>query len=238
MTGAKVVDAPERTLLDAVDELTLPRRTANWIDERLVHRTDPPLLEELRKAIGSDIGGNGGGKQARERTPIDLAAFQLYDRIDGGIRSWLADLGDRPGRDILPEQALRTWYVLWSARPANAALRNRFQVILDGWADDIRDKLDPPTRIEITAPCPMCGQEWVNIGLKLDNGEDDPDDIERVRVLNAVERETLADSYAMCSACDTVWFGVTRMRELRIAIDDAEKARRHARPNTRPEEMK
>lgn len=229
--AARLAETPERTLLDAVDDLSLPRRTANWVDGALVHRTDPPLLEDLRDAIGSNIGGSGGGKQARERTPIDLAAFQVYERIDGTIRAWLADLGARPGKDVLPERALRSWYVLWSARAANAVLEPRFRVILDGWADEIRDKLDPPNRIEITAPCPVCGQEWKNIGLKLDTGEDDPDDVERVRVLNAVERESLSDSYAMCSACGTVWFGVSRMRELRIAIDDAEKAREPACPS-------
>jgi len=46
-----------------------------------------------------------------------------------------------------------------------------------------------------------------------------------VRVLVAVERENINESYAMCRACEKVWLGVLNMRWLRIAIDDAEAAK-------------
>jgi len=100
----------------------------------------------------------------------------------------------------------------------------RFTDILEGWAQQIRDKLDPPAQIEITSPCPVCGVEWINIGLKRADGSDDPDDVERVHVLAAVERENMDDSYAMCKSCNRVWRGVGQMRALRIAIDDREAA--------------
>lgn len=198
--------------------------TADVPAESLVRRVDPPLLERLRLAVVSNLGGNGGGKQARERTPMDVGAFTLYEDIDGRIRSWLSELGERLPASATAAEAIRRWYVLWlSSSRAEAASFDRARTI-DAWTAQIRDKLDSPKRIEITAPCPSCGEEWVNIGLKLEDGSDDPDDVERVRALAAVERETIDDSYASCAACRTVWMGVGRMRALRIAIDDAESA--------------
>lgn len=255
----------EPTLLDAVDALTNPTKTAHWQSGHehewkacsgwhglnrcnvfdcellvcqwcgatgedggqdlptVVHRMDAALLEQLRAAITSDIGGNSGsGRQARERTPLDVGAFTLYEDIDGRIRSWMVELDAKPGVALTAEQVLRSWYTLWMATNPEPAQEDRRTRVLEGWARQIRDKLAPPKRIEITSPCPMCGREWINVGLKLDDGSDDPDDVERVHVLTAVERESLDDSYALCAACETVWRGVTQLRALRNAIDDAE----------------
>ena len=228
MKSAKL-EPEENDLLTAVDALSKPQRVAQWQGEgesrKIFKRLDPPLLDWLQEAIGSNIGGGGGGKQARERVPMDFGAFTLYEDIDGRIRSWMAELGATTGKNVTPAQMLRTWYTLWNAQTHTDSLNNAYAGIMEGWAQAIKDKLDPPKRIEITSPCPACGREWVNVGLKLMDGSDDPDDVERVRVLNAVEREKIEDSYAMCSACNRVWLGVPQMRTLRIAIDDAEAAK-------------
>lgn len=219
----------ENNLLKALDALTKPQRIAQWQgegeDRKIFKRLDPPLLDWLQEAIGNNIGGGGGGKPARERAPMDFGAFTLYEDIDGRVRSWLHELGAKPGKHVTPTQMLRTWYTLWNAQIHTDSLNSAYASILEGWEDAIKDKLDPPKRIEITSPCPACGAEFVNVGLKLADGSDDPDDVERVRVLNAVERERIEDSYAMCAACNRVWLGVPQMRALRIAIDDAETAK-------------
>lgn len=185
-------------------------------------RVDLPLLDWLHDAIASDTGGGGGGKAPRERTPMDVGAFTLYEDIDGRVRSWMFELGATPGKDLTPTQILASWYVLWNVRNPGDGLVSAFAGILEGWVQAIEDTMDPPGRFEITSPCPSCGQEWINVGLKLGNGQDDPDDVERVRVLVAVERENIHESYAMCRACERVWRGAGQCRQLRIAIDDAE----------------
>jgi hypothetical protein len=197
-------------------------------EDKFHRRTDPPLLDQLAAAVTSNIGGTGGGKQARERTPLDIGALTLYEMIDGRIRSWLLDLGAKPGGKITPTDLLRTWYVLWAAGQHPDGLDARHTSILESWATLIRDRLDPPKRIEIQDLCPLCGKEWMNVGLKMADGKDDPNDVERVRVLNAVEREQIQDSYAICSSCSTVWVGVSRMRQLRIALDDIDDKRTEA----------
>jgi hypothetical protein len=215
-------------LLVAVDALTKPQVVAQWQGEegarKIFKRTDEPLLVQLRTAIHNNIGGSGGGKQARERTPLDVGAFALFERIDGRVRSWMSELGGKVGKDLQAEAILRSWFVMWSSGQHEPAEVLRYASVVEGWAQQIRDKLDPPPQIEITSPCPVCGVEWVNIGLKLPDGSDDPDDVERVRVLAAVERENMDDSYAMCKSCNRVWRGVGQMRSLRIAIDDREAA--------------
>ena len=218
--------SPAEKLLDALDKLTKAQTVANWQGEELIRRTDPPLLDWLRELIVSSMGGAGGsGKSARERTPIDVGAFSLYENIEGRVRAWVVDLGGRPGKDLTPAQVLRSWYVLWNAGNPSESLIRSYLSILEGWVQAIEDVLDPPKRIEITAPCPVCGQEWINVGLKLADGSDDPNDMERVHVLIAVERESIHESFAMCRACDRVWTGTGEMRRLRIAIDDVEAAK-------------
>lgn len=222
---------PQERLLNALDELTKPTALAERRDtngtKQIFHRTDPPLLDWLRDSIGSSMGGNsGGGKSARERTPIDMGAFTLYEDLDGRIRSWMTELGGTPGKNLTPAQVLRSWYVLWSATIPTERTISSHANTLEGWVQQVKDVLDPPKRIEITSPCPVCGQEWINVGLKLPNGEDDPNDVERVHVLVAVERESIHQSFAMCRACDKVWTGTGEMRMLRILIDDAEAAKK------------
>ena len=216
-------------LLEAVDALTKPQLVAQWQGEKgaqtIFKRTDEPLLARLRDAIRNNIGGNGGGKQARERTPIDPGAFQLHEDIDGRIQSWMVDIGGKVGKDLLPEDVLRSWFPMWSAVVREPYEMTRYTRIIEGWVSQINDKLDPPNQIEITSGCPVCGAEWINTGTKLANGSDDPNDVERVRVLIAVEHENMDDSYAMCRACRRMWPGLGQMRTLRILLDDAEMAK-------------
>ena len=187
---------------------------------KVVRRTDPPLLDQLEAAVAGDLGQKGGAKPQRERTPIDIAALGLVETIDGRVRAWHRDVGSRPGNGISLRQLLDSWFVLWQAGSHADGLSARHTSIVASWESRIEDCIAPPKRIEITAPCPVCGQEFANVGLKLPNGDDDPNDIEMVRVLTAVERESLEDSYALCSACSTVWKGVGQMRQLRILLDD------------------
>lgn len=227
----KPVDAPTPTelILAALAELSQPRRVVEWQGEgekrEIFKRVDPPLLDWLRDCIASNTGGTGGGKQARERTPMDVGAFTLYEDIDGRVRSWMSELGARAGKNLPASKILASWYTLWIGTNPSDRMIQAYADIMEGWANSIRDVLDPPKRIEITSPCPFCGQEWINVGLKLADGSDDPNDTERVRVLVAVERENMDDSYATCRACDRVWKGTGMMRHLRIAMDDAEAAR-------------
>ena len=218
-------DNPIQDLLDAMDAITKPVRSAILQDEldangthvgqKLVRRVDPPLLRQLRLAITGDLGSHGnGGKAAHERTPFDVTSFTMYEDIDGRVRSWLLDAQIVPRPGVKVEGLLRQWFPVWTAKILPDGLVERHTAILTRWASSIRDLLEPPTKQELTDPCPLCGQMWAVVG----SGEE----IESVRALWAVWRRTQDDSYGLCRACDHMWRGIGEMRRLRILLDERE----------------
>jgi len=219
-----MTDNPINDLRDAMDALTKPIRTAIWQDEldnhgqhigqKLIRHEDRSLLYQLRNAISGDLGSHGGGsKAAHERTPFDVAAFTMYEDIDDRVKSWADDAGmTRSGLPV--EDVLRAWFPVWTVKVIPDLLVDRHTAILVRWAVGINDLLDPPTKQELTAPCPLCGQMWATVG----KGEE----TESVRALWAVWRENRDESYGMCRACDHMWRGISAMRQLRISIDDQE----------------
>ena len=218
---------PINDLRDAIDALTKPIRSAIWQDEidshgthtgqKLTRHVDQSLLYQLRNAISNNLGGgSAGGKAAHERTPFDVAAFTMYEDIDGRVKSWALDAGmTRSGSPV--EDVLRAWFPVWTVKVIPDELVDRHTAILTRWAVSINDLVDPPTKQELTAPCPLCGQMWATVG----KGEE----TESVRALWAVWRENGDQSFEMCRACDHIWQGVSSMRRLRISIDE-QKAER------------
>lgn len=184
---------------------------------KVVKQVDEPLLDQLAAAVASDLGKSATRGSSRSSVPIDIGALQLVGQIDERVRAWLHDMGARSGGKVSLRELVSSWLVLYSAGQHEDGEVDNYRRVLDGWETAIRDTLSPNKRIELLSACPACGQEFINVGLT-----DDPNDIEMVRVLNAVEAETLDESYAMCKACDQVWMGVARMRALRIAIDEAQ----------------
>lgn len=184
-------------------------------------RREKPLLVKLRAAVASNIGGSGSGKPGYERVPINVGACDLLKRIAAEITDWYETETDRgvDGRPA-PEVVLRKWFVLFAARSRGesmeALVTERVREVRS-WVTQIRDLLDPPHRFELTSPCPVCGNEWAEVRVS-----DDPNEVERVRVLNGVERERVEESYVLCRSCDTVWRGLDEAQTLFDAIAKAE----------------
>lgn len=211
-------------LLEAINRLTKPNPVPLMQKEiaelgiaaRMFKRTDPSLLDQLKAAIGSNIGEKGAaGRLANERTPLDIAAFSLYDQIDGRIRAWMLDAGIRPSTKANPGDILRRWYILYMQKQVEETDIHRHALVVERWVSAIEDILDPPTRQELTQACPKCERRWVTVG----EGEE----TQSRSALWAVWREDPDLSYATCVGCDTTWLGVGNMRLLRIQLDDKEK---------------
>lgn len=218
---------PILALNKVVDELTQEHSVT--VDQKGVFlglRTEHALLLKLRTAVASNMGGgDGAGKAGRERVPLNVGARDLYDRITADITEWYGRETDyaEHGRPT-PEVTLRQWFIRFVNRYRQLDISDtafdRQIVLVESWVQQIRDLLDPPFRWPLTSPCPICGLEWVSL-YKVD----DPAEIERVRVLNAVEREHIEESYVICRnpECGRIWKGVMAARDLRIAIDDADE---------------
>lgn len=209
-------------LRELVQQLTREHTTPVHLRGELIrHRPDPALLDTLANARSTMIGTGGGGRAAHERSALNIAAVELYDAIQRRVRSWAlaADvprhwqlMGGQPVDWSNPTDLLRAWHARvqgiaqFDERPYADTLR--------GWTNAITDLvLDPPRRWTIAAPCPLCGQRYVL----------DPDG-HQVDSLSVTERDPAEDSITTCRACTAIWPGIGGARQLRIQIDDHERA--------------
>lgn len=164
----------ENKLLNAVDVLTVKTVTKatqtniNGIScvSEIEHE---PLIAQLRSAIASNLGGSAGGKSPNERVPLDADALQKYEQIEDAILHRYEEFIDTPP-GLYPEQSLRAWYIEFSNRYRDGTITDQryFDEVstLENWARIIRDKLSPPSALELAgSECPECGFAWYDTVL-------------------------------------------------------------------------
>jgi hypothetical protein len=156
--------------------------------------------------------GSGSGGSAWTRNVLDSAALYQAGIITSQIGDWCRIAGATVTRDAVTD--LRTWYVAHTVRPDHS---DEFYLLqLQAWAGQIRAMVNPPKVIEITAPCPVCGEgAYVN-----DMGE---------RITNPLTLTYRPDSNhlwknskVLCRACDAVWVGGDAMEELADELNEKE----------------
>lgn len=204
------------TVLDAVDELTVPQkrnemqdiiRDGHVIGQQRVAVTLPPLLTQLSEAIRSSIGGTSSGASLKSESSIlDADALYKFIQIDNLIRDWCRSMKLVPGKD--PAENLRAWYVATMTRPVNEEAEAWHIKKMTGWAGSIRAKLDPWREKDLPDQCPACGAKtWWREGA------------EYFRPLVIRYKPEGADliqqARALCRACETVW----QVRELAWALE-------------------
>lgn len=161
-----------------------------------------PLLKQLREAMTSSIGaGSGGG--SGDGGLINVAAFTLWEQIDGVARAWLLEL-ERFRGDDLPGVIKRLPAAIQAAH-ANSILTDDQREELDSyparWVALIEDLFDPPHTKELTAPCPQCGERFHEDG-----------DTRRAAVIIPVKRGRAV--IAECRCCGAMWATETQLLEL------------------------
>lgn len=201
-------------LLSVVDDLTLPRNVKIETDDGHTWATEDALLVQLREAVSSSLNsGSGSGGSPSTRNVLDGDALYKAAIITSQIGDWCRIIGAAITRDAVID--LRAWHAAFIGRnePEEFYIRQ-----MRAWASQIRAMTNPPKVIEITAPCPVCGQgSYVN-----DMGE---------RITNPLALTYRPDSDHMwknskvlCRACDAVWVGGDAMEELRDELEDKETA--------------
>lgn len=187
-------------LLDAVDELTLPKRVKVMQDDGVVSVSIPPLLTQLDEAIRSSLGVSEGSATLKSATSLtNAAALMKMTQISSQVRDWLRRVGVndfRAARDTA--SALRVWYVA----ALGAGLEDSAYHIktLQGWAAQIRGLLDPPRTLELPDECPACGaSRWWDA--------EDPSREGRLHplVVSYQREDPVAGARGMCRACGRVW---------------------------------
>ena len=144
----------------AVGELTA-QRTAR-IQDRPV--TAPCLVDQLAEALAWQQ-GTGRGGAARSLPLVWVDAADLLNGIDVALSAW--DRGLPPARipldptptttaDHLRALTGRAW------RPQDLARIEKLTAALTEWTTAIEALLDPPSRMYLSAPCPVCGESFTH----------------------------------------------------------------------------
>ena len=151
------------------------------------------LLHQLHAARRSSIGAGSGGGNG-DCGLINMAAYTLWEHIDGATRAILTELGANTRGSL--------WYCLYlfpriiqaaeSAGKIDADTRDRYEALPAQWVYAIEDLFDPPHQYELTAPCPACGGRY-----KIDG------DTQQAAVIIPVKRGRAV--IAECRCCNTMW---------------------------------
>ena len=169
-----------------------------------------PLLGQLRGALRPSLGKTQDGHSGvGERSVLNIAAFDLYEDIDGRIASlWLmaTETGRLRGS---PEKNLQAWYVAFAATWAFGEISDA-QLLLalartSSFVTRIENYFDPPLVREVLAPCPTCSQRYAIVGGV------------RVSALY-VEYRRGSELMARCHCCPSVWAGDAQLVGLAKAI--------------------
>lgn len=198
-------------LLEAVDELTLPRNVKIPTDDGHTWATEDPLLDQLVEAIASGLGSPSGGTTAPwARNLLDGDALYTAALITSQIGDWCRMVGVVATRNAQVD--LRAWYDAF-AKTEGAALDTFYTNMLTKWAKQIKAMLNPPKTLEMTCACPECQETyWINI-----EGNPVPHPIALNYWANGVT--IWADAKATCRACGKEWEGEWELRALRHDID-------------------
>lgn len=160
------------------------------------------LLEQLRDARTSSIGAGGGGGSG-DGGLINVAAFTMWEQIDGVARAWLQEFR----RDHTGELAdvIRRLPGVVQAEHANGIITDTQREELDAmpnqWVAMIEDLFDPPSQKELTAPCPECGQRYY-----------EHDDTRQAAVFIPVKKGRAI--VAECRCCGAMWATEAQLLEL------------------------
>jgi len=203
-------------LLDAVDALTLP--TTARVDQGGGHPTvikHAPLLDQLEAAVAGGIGSHAGASAYRERMPLNADAMRLIDDVSSVVMVWHLRLSSSVRFGSLAVR-VRAWYVLHLGSVTSEHTDKAYAGVLEGWQKEVEALFDPPTRLEVTAPCPMCG---VRRSTDERTGQEGSAVVIEYREVGAL---TLDEAVGSCRACEVVWKGRSALRELRWLIEVAE----------------
>lgn len=178
-------------------------------------RNEAPLYAKLRAATIGGRGDGGKGIAARESTPMNVSAVDLYQLISKRMRSWYADESEGASYPHSSSERVDVVTVRWAALVAlryrrgqltEEGMQKRVHAIQQVTAA-IRDLLDPPYRFELTSPCPSCDAEFLPTGA---------------RVLVVTEVKPLEKSFVSCRACGEEWKGIHEARRLSLLLDGVE----------------
>lgn len=213
-------------ILSLVDKLTMPHIVEHEVEQgsKLIRSKvqHEALLDQLDELLASSSGSSpGGGALSSERNVLNADVLELRDGIGDQIRQMYMDLtSSRPFPTA--KQNLRQWFIEFRLQDSLGKVSTQRMVSafkkVNSMVLKIEAKLDPPTVIEITAPCPRCAARY---------GFDDQGVYRRAVIVESrvYAERSLDNTRAKCVECGAVWVHGNGMRQLRYEIDLVDEGR-------------
>ena len=200
------------TLSEATNELTKP-----WNEILTPEQTGDgyqvidhqPRITMLREAIASSGGGTTAGRSlASTRNILNLAAFDLWQRIDEQTRSALHEHSIKPAPELIDalDQLGSRLDALRNTNDIREDIHTRLISRVQSWLGSIENLFDPPTKTELRGACPECQAARVTI----DGAE--------TSALFAYYWKGHAPA-ARCQACGKQWQGQKDLLELGFSLN-------------------
>jgi hypothetical protein len=146
------------------------------------------------------VGIGGSGSLPSERNLLDADALQRFMTITATVRDWarMVKATITPGDTGV---TLRAWYVGYRATTHELASERFYAKQMEGWAEQIRVKLNPVRVREVPGNCPWCNAStWWNRSTR----EEYPFPL--VTEYDPEAGATLVESArSMCRACGQAW---------------------------------
>lgn len=194
---------------DMVRRLT--EDTTRTVDGHQV--TAGALIDQIRAAIHSGTGRTHGGHASpNERSPLDMAAFAVFEDIDGQIASMFVSATDLPKLPTAEENITGWWEEFQAAHARGEVVPVQIDVAfqrIEGWVKRIEDYFEPPVVKEITHACPRCSERYFYTAEA------------RVPVRRSalyVEVRPGKPMEGFCRCCGAEWTGEARLQQLGRAI--------------------
>lgn len=208
-------------LLDVIDVLTIEHVVTTVLDDGSKHfERHEGLIQQLRAAIASNLGGGASRNAPSSYVPLDADAMEKYDQIEHAIGERFRELCEGiPG--LYPEQTLRQWYQAFAngvraGKISEAEYVDQVHTLL-GWVRMIEEKMSPPVTLELAnSECPDCGCAWAF--EKLGGAETERKVALTVRY-KPDGRGGLEEATAQCGACGQLWKGSQGLRELAYDLE-------------------
>lgn len=185
-------------LIEAVEALTKVRNLQIQTDDGPRWVTAEPRLKILQDEVYATTGSGGGaGGLKSERMPLSSHVLYKAATITAQIGDWCRMADISVTRDPIVD--LDTW-CLWRVHDTTVGEDEWRIGQLEKWAREIDGMFDKPRPIDITEPCPVCGERAY---------PDENGDI-CAWPLKATPRPFRVE----CKACATTWDGPDAMEEL------------------------
>lgn len=110
-----------------------------------------PLYAQLRQGMEKQRGLGSGATGSQ--LPVSVNALQLVTEIDDTVAAWA------PAGDSTPDRLQGLLTRPWGTEDAGAV--HQLASVIESWAQDVRDVLDPKPTRHVAAPCPACGAKTV-----------------------------------------------------------------------------